>query len=129
MPSVKTIRVLLVDDHDILRSGLAVFLETFEDLQLVGEAASGLEAVELCTRLHPDVVLMDLVMPDMDGVAATRIIRKRFPGIQVIALTSFEEESLVKAAEEAGVCNYVLKNISIDALATAIRSAYAVRSS
>ena len=129
MPSVKTIRVLLVDDHDILRSGLAVFLETFEDLQLVGEAASGLEAVELCTRLHPDVVLMDLVMPDMDGVAATRIIRKRFPGIQVIALTSFEEESLVKAAEEAGVCNYVLKNISIDALATAIRSAYAARSS
>jgi NarL family two-component system response regulator LiaR len=120
----EAIRVLLVDDHDILRSGLAIFLEAFDDLQLVGEAATGEEAVAVCERLKPDVVLMDLVMPEMDGLEATRLIQRKQPQIRVIALTSFDDERLIEQAKDAGMCDYVLKNVSIDELATAIRKAY-----
>jgi len=122
------IRVLLVDDHAVVRSGLGAFLLAFEDLELVGEAGSGEEAVRLCERFQPDVVLMDLVMPGMDGAAATHAIRERCPGIQVIALTSFKEKELVQGALEAGAIGYLLKNVSAGELAGAIRAAHAGRS-
>jgi NarL family two-component system response regulator LiaR len=121
------IRVLLVDDHAVVRSGLGAFLLAFDDLELVGEAGSGREAVRLCEQLQPDVVLMDLVMPEMDGAAATRTIRERCPQIQVIALTSFKEKELVQGALEAGAIGYLLKNVSALELADAIRAAHAGR--
>jgi NarL family two-component system response regulator LiaR len=121
----ESIRVLLVDDHAVVRSGLGAFLMAFDDLELVGEAANGAEALHLCERFHPDVVLMDLVMPVMDGAAATEAIRERFPDIQILALTSFKEQDLVQRALEAGAIGYLLKNIPADKLADAIRAAHA----
>jgi len=117
------IRVMLVDDHAVVRSGLAAFLMAFDDLELVGEAADGVEAVAMCGRVSPDVVLMDLVMPQMDGATATKAIRDAYPNVQVIALTSFKEDDLVQGALQAGAIGYLLKNISTDELADAIRSA------
>ena len=99
----------------------------FDDLELVGEAGSGREAVRLCEQIQPDVVLMDLVMPEMDGATATRNIRECCPEVQVIALTSFKEQELVQGALEAGAIGYLLKNISADELADAIRAAHAGR--
>lgn len=128
MTESNPIRVLLVDDHTVVRSGLAAFLLAFDDLELVGEANSGEEAVHLCDQAQPDVVLMDLVMPGMGGAAATRAIRERCPQIQVIALTSFKEKELVQEALEAGAIGYLLKNITADELAQAIREAHAGRS-
>jgi len=125
MVETKRIRVLLVDDHAVVRSGLGAFLLAFDDLELVGEASGGEEAVRLCPQVRPDVVLMDLVMPGMDGAAATRAIRQRCPRIQVIALTSFKEKELVQGALEAGAIGYLIKNVSADELADAIRAAYA----
>ncbi len=119
------IRVLLVDDHKVVRSGLGAFLMAFDDLELVADAGSGEEAVAMCNRFHPDVVLMDLKMPGMDGAAATRKIREHWPKIQVIALTSFKEKELVEGVMEAGAIGYLLKNVSADELADAIRDAYA----
>ena len=127
MTEPNPIRVMLVDDHAVVRSGLSAFLLAFDDLELVGEAGSGEEAVRLCDRLKPDVVLMDLVMPGMDGAQATRAIRERCPQIQVIALTSFKEKELVQGALEAGAIGYLLKNVTADELATAIRAAHAGR--
>ena len=121
------IRVLLVDDHAVVRSGLSAFLLAFDDLELVAEAGSGEEAVRRCAQLRPDVVLMDLVMPGMDGAQATRAIREQCPEIQVIALTSFKEKELVEGAMEAGAIGYLLKNVSADELAEAIREAHAGR--
>ena len=121
------IRVMLVDDHAVVRSGLGAFLIAFDDLELVAEAGSGEEAVRLCEEAQPDVVLMDLVMPGMDGAAATRAIRERCPHIQVIALTSFKEQDLVEGALQAGAIGYLLKNVSADELANAIRAAHAGR--
>jgi NarL family two-component system response regulator LiaR len=114
---------MIVDDHDMVRSGLAVFLETFDDLVLVGEASDGAEAVRLCAEIQPHVVLMDLVMPKMNGIAATRDIRQAYPEIQVIALTSFDDRDLVQGALQAGALGYLLKNASIDELAEAVRNA------
>jgi NarL family two-component system response regulator LiaR len=128
MNEIQPIRVIIVDDHDMVRSGLEVFLETCDDLALVGEASSGYEAVRLCTELQPDVVLMDLLMPGMDGVSATRAIRQTNPNIQIIALTSFKDRELVQEALQAGAIGYLLKNISIDELADAIRSAHSGKS-
>ena len=122
------IRVLVVDDHAMVRRGLAAFLKAFDDLELAGEAASGQAALELCIQLQPDVVLMDLVMPDMDGAAVTRLLRGQSPSIQVIALTSFTDEILVQSALQAGAIGYLLKDVSADALAQAIRDAHAGRS-
>jgi NarL family two-component system response regulator LiaR len=122
------IRVMIADDHDMVRSGLGVFLEAFDDLELVGEANSGAEAVRLCPKVHPDVILMDLVMPEMDGVAATQLIRRTYPGVQVIALTSFDDQHLVQGALQAGAIGYLLKNTPIDELASAIRAAHAGKS-
>ena len=125
MSESKPIRVLLVDDHAVVRSGLAGFLLAFADMKLVGEAASGEEAVSLCRQVQPDVVLMDLMMPGMDGAEATRAIRERCPDIKVIVLTSFQEEELVQRALQAGAISYLLKNVSVDELADAIRAAVA----
>lgn len=123
--SASRIRVLIVDDHPVVRTGLRLFLLAFQDLQLVGEAANGEQALRLCEQLQPDVVLMDLVMLHMDGLSATQAIRQRWPHIQVIALTSFGAEELGQAALKAGVTGYLLKNVSADDLAEAIRAAHA----
>lgn len=121
------IRVMLVDDHTMVRRGLATFLKAFDDLQLAGEAESGEAAIQLCAEILPDVILMDMVMPDMDGAAATSAIRKQYPQIQVIALTSFKEGTLIKKVLEAGAIGYLLKDVSADDLARAIRAAHAGR--
>ena len=121
------IRVMLVDDHTMVRRGLATFLKIFDDLQLAGEAESGEAAIQLCAEILPDVILMDMVMPDMDGAATTRAIRQQFPQVQVIALTSFKEGDLVKDALEAGAIGYLLKDVSADELVRAIRAAHAGR--
>jgi NarL family two-component system response regulator LiaR len=123
MPMTKPIRVMIVDDHEMIRNGLTVFLEAFDDLELVGEAANGTEAVRLCAKARPNVILMDLVMPEMDGVAATRAIRQAYPAVQVIALTSFGDQDLVQRVLQAGAVSYLLKNASIDDLANAIHTA------
>lgn len=125
MTSLGTIRVMLVDDHTMVRRGLATFLKVFDDLELVGEAGDGQAAIQLCARILPDVILMDMLMPDMDGVAATRAIRQQFPSVQVVALTSFKEEELVKNALQAGAIGYLLKDVSAETLAEAIRAAHA----
>ena len=117
------IRVLIVDDHAMLRKGLTLFLLSYPDLELVGEAANGEEAIAICNETHPDVVLMDLMMPTMDGVMATQHIRQQSPTTQVIALTSFGEETLIKSVIEAGAISYLFKKISADDLAQAIRAA------
>lgn len=121
------IRILVVDDHAVVRSGLGTFLLAYDDLELVGEASNGLEAVQLCEELQPDLVLMDLAMPEMDGVEATRRIRTSCPHIQVIALTGLREEEKIRQALEAGAIGYQLKNISADDLVAAIRTAHAGR--
>ena len=121
------IRVLVVDDHAMVRRGLATFLKVFDDLELAGEAASGQAAIQLCNQLQPDVVLMDMVMPDMDGASATRLIRSQSESIQVVALTSFKEEILVQSALQAGAIGYLLKDVSADELAQAIRAAHVGR--
>jgi NarL family two-component system response regulator LiaR len=122
-----SIRVLIVDDHAVVRSGLSAFMQIFDDLILVGEAASGVQALRLCEQAQPDVVLMDLVMPEMDGATATRAIRQQFPRIEVIALTSFREHDLVQSVLQAGAIGYLLKNVTADELASAVRAAYAGR--
>jgi NarL family two-component system response regulator LiaR len=127
MSEPTSIRVMIVDDHAMVRTGLATFLEVSDDLDLVGQATNGQEAVELCEQFQPDVILMDLVMPKMDGVTATRIIRERWPQVQVIALTSFQEKELVQDALEAGAISYLLKNVSMDDLTEAVRAAHAGR--
>jgi NarL family two-component system response regulator LiaR len=122
------IRVMIVDDHGMVRRGLAAFLKINSDLALVGEARNGKEALQMCERVQPDVILMDLVMPEMDGPTTTRLIRERYPQVQVIALTSFQEKDLVQDALRAGAISYLLKNVSADNLAEAIRAAYVGRS-
>lgn len=125
MSENKPIRVMLVDDHTVVRSGLSAFLLAFDDLELVGEAASGERAIQLCQQNQPDVVLMDLMMPGMDGATATGLIKEKCPQIQVIALTSFKEKELVEGALQAGAIGYLLKDVSADELANAIRAAAA----
>jgi NarL family two-component system response regulator LiaR len=124
----KPIRVMIVDDHAVVRSGLAAFLMVFDDLQLVGEAAGGAEAIQLCQQVEVDVVLMDLMMPEMNGAEATHLMRQRFPKVQVIALTSFKEEELIQGALKAGAISYLLKNVTADELANAVRAAHAGQS-
>jgi len=117
------IRVIIVDDHVMVRSGLRLFLLAFEDLKLVGEAANGEEAIRLCNREKPDVVLMDMVMPVMDGVRATNEIRFYFPHTQVIGLTSFYEPEMIQRMLDAGAISFLLKSILATELAQAIRAA------
>lgn len=118
---------MIVDDHAVVRSGLSAFLLAFDDLEHVGDASGGAEAVGKCISLRPDVVLMDLVMPEVDGAEATRRIKEACPEVQVIALTSFKEDDLVQGALKAGALSYLLKNVTADELASAIRAAYAGR--
>lgn len=128
MNSSAPIRVMLVDDHTMVRRGLAIFLQVYDDLKLVGEADDGAAAIQLCAHLQPDVVLMDMVMPVMDGITATQAIRQQFPLVQVIALTSFKEKDLVQRALQAGAIGYLLKDVSAEQLVQAIRAAHAGRS-
>jgi NarL family two-component system response regulator LiaR len=121
------IRVMVVDDHEMVRSGLSAFLGIAPDIELVGEAASGEEAVRRCAELRPDVVVMDMIMPGMDGAEATRRIRQQLPQTQVIVLTSFPEEDLVQQALQAGALSYLLKNVGANELVGAIRAAHAGR--
>jgi NarL family two-component system response regulator LiaR len=122
------VRIMIVDDHNIVRRGLTAFLKTVPDVEVVGQARDGQEAVDLCGQLQPDVILMDLVMPELSGAGATRIIRQQWPQVQVIALTSFQEKELVQEAVEAGAIGYLLKGVSGEELVAAIRSAHAGRS-
>jgi NarL family two-component system response regulator LiaR len=128
MARTSPIRVMIVDDHSMVRTGLATFIETKPDLTLVGEARDGQQALQLCEQARPDVILMDLVMPKLDGIAATRVIRERWPETQVIALTSFQDQARVQEALQAGALSYLMKDVSVDELADAIRDAHAGRS-
>jgi NarL family two-component system response regulator LiaR len=127
MNNEKNITVLIVDDHAMVRAGLATFLEVSEGLTLVGEANNGQEAIYLCKKLRPDVILMDLVMPDMSGGQATKVIKERWPETQVIVLTSFLEGEMVQDALKAGAISYLLKNVSMEELTEAIQNAFAGR--
>ena len=125
MTQLNPIRVLLVDDHMVVRSGLSTVLSVYDDLKLVGEAGDGEEAIRLCERLQPDVILMDLLMPKMDGVTAIKTIKSRWPQIQIIALTSFKEKEYVEGALKAGANGYLLKDVSAEELINAVRRAVA----
>lgn len=121
------IRVMIVDDHEILRGGIRFLLLAFEDIELVGEAQSGEDALRLCEEVQPDVVLMDMMMSGMNGAETTQTLLERYPQVQVLALTSFHDTELVQRAMQAGAIGYLLKGVSMDELAQAIRSAHAGR--
>ncbi|HRL12002.1 MAG TPA: response regulator transcription factor [Aggregatilineales bacterium] len=118
------IRVFIADDHNMVRKGLQTLLEEFDDLEVIGEAGDGEAALNACRDQCPDVILMDMLMPRMDGITATSKIREVCPKAQVIALTSFSDEANVQAALKAGVIGYLMKNVSGDELASAIRRAH-----
>lgn len=124
----KPIRIMIADDHLLVRDGLNLLVSTFDDLEVVAVADDGEQAVRLCAEVHPDVILMDIVMPNMDGPTATACIRKDWPDVQVLSLTSFVEEDLVQRAIGAGAIGYLLKEASADELAEAIRAAHQGRS-
>ena len=125
--TTERIGVLIVDDHEIVRTGLATFLEVSEDIELVGQVSSGEEALRVCDEREPDVVLLDMVMPGMDGPTTAKAIKAAHPHIKVLALTSFPEEDLIQRALEAGVLGYLLKNVGARELGDAIRAAKAGR--
>jgi DNA-binding NarL/FixJ family response regulator len=119
------IRVLIVDDHSVVREGLRAFLELQAGLEVVGEAADGEEAIEAGARLRPDVILMDLVMPQLGGVAAMRRLREQVPGARIIVLTSFLDDDKLLPALRAGAAGYLLKNAEPHEIARAVRAAHA----
>lgn len=121
MTESESIRIIIVDDHAVVRSGLGAVLDASEGVELVGEAGDGEEAIEVCETLKPDVVLMDLQMPKMDGVEATKVIRDRWPQIHIIALTSYKEKEYVEGVLKAGATSYLLKNVSAEELVSAIK--------
>src|SRR4051812_14923642 len=124
MPLAERIRVMVVDDHAMIREGLAFFLDAFEELELVGLAASGPEALAKMGAARPHVVLLDVNMPDMDGISALVVIRAQFPEIKVIMLTNFKDDNVIKAAIENGACAFLMKNVSVEELVSTIREAY-----
>jgi len=124
MTQLKTIRVMIVDDHDIVRRGLAMFLSGFDDLELVGEASNAEDAVGVCAEVQPHIILMDMMMPDTDGIALTHTIKALYPDVRVVMLTSSKEDYLIHGALQAGAIGYMLKNISVTEMADTIRSAY-----
>jgi NarL family two-component system response regulator LiaR len=128
MTEANRIAVMIVDDHTVVRHGIRFSLLAFDDIELVGEAESGEEALRLCNEIQPDVILMDMLMPGMDGAATTRAILEHYPDVRVIALTSFDEGGLVEEALKAGAISYMLKDAAIDELADAIRLASAGQS-
>lgn len=119
----KKTSVFIVDDHDMVRAGLSVFLQGFEDLELIGDTNDGKKAVEMIQNLKPDVVLMDLVMPGISGVEIIKLVHQTCSTTKILALTSFNEKQLIYEAMHAGAIGFILKNVSIDELADAIRSA------
>jgi NarL family two-component system response regulator LiaR len=125
MTQKEPIRVLTVDDHAILRGGLKLLLLAYEDLELIGETRSGSEALRLCGQLHPDVVLMDMMMPGMDGATTTQAIKEQYPDIQILVLSSFADDKSVQRVMQAGAIGYLLKDVPIDELADGIRAAAA----
>ena len=127
MGKADRIRVMTVDDHEILRGGIRFLLLAFDDLELVAEAHSGEEAMSLIDQMRPDVVLMDIMMPGMDGVETTQALKEQYPDIQVLALTSFHDPNLVQGVMQAGAVGYLLKGASMDELAEAIRAAHTGR--
>ncbi len=124
MEELEKIKVLIVDDHQVVRQGLRTFLELLEDISVIGEAEDGKQAVEMVGTLKPDVVLMDIVMPRMDGIAATQQVCALGLATKVIALTSFSEDDKVFPAIQAGAASYLLKDVSPDVLAEAIRAVH-----
>ncbi len=125
MPDRVPIRVLLVDDHAVVRQGLRVFFDLQDDIDVVGEASDGAQAIAQARRLTPDVILMDLLMPGIDGLSAIAQIKKELPAIEIVAVTSFIEEEKVTAALEAGATGYLLKDAEAEEVAAAVRAAYA----
>lgn len=123
MTSQGPIRVLVVDDHKVVRKGLSTFISVHDDLELVGEAANGEEAIEQCAALRPDVVLMDMKMPVMDGPTAIGHMKAQFPEVSIVALTSFDDEAFAQRALEAGAIGYLFKDVEEDELMSAIRFA------
>jgi len=124
MTASQKIKVLVVDDHNMVRKGLIVLLENFDDFEVVGEAGDGKTGVLLCQQYKPDVVLMDMIMPVMDGIEATTTIRELCPETQVVALTSFSDDATIQNALKAGAISYLMKNVSVDELALAVRKAH-----
>ena len=124
MTQSKPLRILIVDDHPMVRSGLEDFIYAYDWMEAVGEAQNGVEAVEFCASHEVDVVLMDIVMPLMDGSEATRRILALDKGVKIIVLTSFHEQDLVQQALKAGATSYLLKNVSAEELAAAIKAAH-----
>ena len=116
---------MIVDDHDIVRRGLAMFLSGFDDLMFIGEASNAPDAIRICGEIRPDVILMDMFLPNLDGITLTHTIRSQYPNVQVVILTSAKDEALVQAALRAGAIGYMLKNISVMEMAETIRAAYA----
>jgi len=124
MTASQKIKVLVVDDHNMVRKGLIVLLENFDDFEVVGEAGDGKTGILLCQQYKPDVVLMDMIMPVMDGIEATTTIRELCPETQVVALTSFSDDATIQNALKAGAISYLMKNVSVDELALAVRKAH-----
>jgi DNA-binding NarL/FixJ family response regulator len=121
------VRVIFADDNASTRAGMALVFETMKDMQLVGLAENGAIALELCEQNHPDIVLMDLKMPEMDGVSATRLIKSRFPNIQVVVMTGFDDKSLSCQAAQAGAKVFLSKDATIDEMILVLRSVIITR--
>ncbi|MBC8098224.1 MAG: response regulator transcription factor [Armatimonadetes bacterium] len=123
MTTTPKIKVFIIDDHEIVRQGLRISLENFDDFEIVGDIGDARFGVEDCVRLQPHVVLMDMMMPMMDGITATRLLRTKCPNTQVVALTTFDSDNNVQEALNAGAISYLMKNISVEELANAVRKA------